>query len=62
MFCETELLPLELIMLAQAAKPDLIRNYFTISLFSVSISCYFLVALGLPVISNNKLSELDFDP
>lgn len=48
-------------VLAQAAKKDLIHNFFTIRLFSIYISCYFLVALGLPVISND-LSELDFDP
>lgn len=49
-------------MLAQAAKSDLIQSYFTISLFSIYNSRYFLVALGLLVISNKKLSELDFAP
>lgn len=63
MFCETELLSLKSWdMLAQAAKSDLIQSYFTLGLFSIYISCYFLVGLGLLVISNNKLSELDFAP
>ena len=63
MFWETELLSLKpWDVLAQAAKTDLIQSSFTISLFSIFISCYFFVAFYLAVILNKELSEPDFDP